>query len=84
MSPDTGLHEILARGFPWKVKPADVRAFFPDVNIFGGAKGINIIKKNAMEATFYVNSKDEVRKAIARDGKQIDGRVIHGNFTEIF
>lgn len=74
-SPDSGLHEIMARGWPWRVVQADVRAFFANVNIIGAIK---IQKNGAMEAIFYVCSKDEVRKAMANDKKQHDFHVIYG------
>lgn len=78
MSPDTGLHEILARGFPWRVTQSDVQAFFANVKMFGGYDGIKIRRNVAMEATFYVDSKNEVHKAMSRDKKQFDSRIIHG------
>lgn len=68
----------MARGFPWNVKQTDVAMFFHNVHILGGSCGITIKKNLAMEATFYVQSMDDVRKALAHDKDRIDFRVIHG------
>lgn len=74
------VYRILARGFPWQVKREDVDRFFQNVSIVGGVNGINLKKNVAMEATFFVASKDGLRKALAHDKRQIDSRTIHGNF----
>ena len=80
---DGGVYRILARGFPWQVKPEDVGRFFQNVSIVGGISGIHIKRNGAMEATFFVTSKDGLHKALAHDKRQIDSRTIHGNFLFI-
>lgn len=72
------LHTILARGFPWDVKPCDVGVFFQNIRILGGIAGITITKNGAMEARFAVCSSDDMLKALARDGRQINSRTIYG------
>ncbi|XP_055315788.1 G-rich sequence factor 1-like [Sitodiplosis mosellana] len=74
---DDGVYRILARGFPWQVKPEDVSAFFQNVIIVGGRNGIHIKKNGAMEATFFVSSKEFLNKALAHDKQQYDSRTIH-------
>lgn len=72
------MHVIMARGFPWNVKPADVCTFFQNIRIVGGINGIQIRRNVAMEAEFSVLSIEDVRKALARDKDRIDSRTIHG------
>lgn len=74
----TDVFHILARGFPWTVKADDVCAFFQNVNIVGGRQGIHITRNVAMEATFFVGSKEDLNKALACDKRQVDSRTIHG------
>lgn len=77
-SDDNGLREVLARGFPWTVKRVDVGEFFADVKIVGGIDGIQIRKDGAMEATFFVDSDEELQKALAHNKSLIDTRMIYG------
>lgn len=73
-----GLYEVMARGFVWNVKRSDVGEFFSNVKILGGIDGIDIRKNGAMEATFFVESVEEVQKAIALDQRFIGNRKIYG------
>lgn len=77
------VYRILARGFPWQVKPEDVTTFFRNVNIVGGVNGIHIRKNVAMEATFFVNSKEDLNKALSHDKLKVDSRTIHGMHIKI-
>lgn len=72
------LFEVMARGFHWNVKRSDIGGFFSDIKIIGGIGGIQITKNVAMEATFFVDSLKEMKKALAHDKECIDSRVIHG------
>lgn len=78
LSSDNGLREVLARGFPWNIKRMDVGEFFSDINIIGGIDGIQIKKYGAMEATFFVDSDDELQKALLHNKQLIDSRMIYG------
>lgn len=77
------VYRILARGFPWQVRPENVIAFFKNVYIVGGVNGIHIRKNVAMEATFFVNSKEDLNKALSHDKLQVDSRTIHGMHIKI-
>lgn len=68
----------MARGFPWTVKRADVGEFFDDIKIVGGIDGIDIKKNRAMEATFFVDSVEELKKALAHNKQHIGTRMIYG------
>lgn len=73
---------VCVRGIPWKTKPTDVTSFFEGVNIIGGVNGINIQRKvdrGALEATFFVNSREELKKALSYNRKCFDSRKIHGS-----
>lgn len=70
---------ILARGFPWIASKADVANFFSDINILGGNDAIKLEKRGAMEATFCVQSKKDIRKALAHNNRSDGSRIIHGN-----
>lgn len=75
---------ILAVGFPWKVSKANVSNFFSDVNIIGGNDGIQIRKNGAMEAMFFVQSKEDVQKALAHDKRSDGSRFIRGMQNNLF
>lgn len=77
------MYRILARGFPWHVRPEHVTTFFQNVSIVGGISGIHISKNVAMEATFFVNSKEDLNKALSRDKFRFDSRSIHGMHIKI-
>lgn len=78
VSSDNGLREVLARGFPWNVKRVDVGEFFSDINIVGGIDAIDIRKDGAMEATFFVDSDEELQKALSHNKQFVDSRMIYG------
>lgn len=79
-SSDNGLREVLARGFPWTVKRVDVGDFFADVNIIGGVEGIDIRKDGAMEAVFFVDSDDQLQRALLHNKQLIGSRMIYGMY----
>lgn len=74
------MYKILARGFKWHVRPEDISSFFRNVNIIGGNNGIHITKNVAMEATFFVSTKEDLNKALAHNKHQIDSRTIYGMY----
>lgn len=69
---------IMAKGFPWKVTKADVLAFFSDVSIIGEEDGIQIRKNGPMEVIFFVESKKDLRNALAHNRRPNGSRTIHG------
>lgn len=83
-SSNNGLYEVMARGFPWNVKRSDVGAFFSDMKILGEIDGIHIRKNGAMEATFFVDSFEEMQKALEHDKQSFGTRIIHGMHRILF
>lgn len=77
------IHVIMARGFSWNVKQSDIAKFFQNIHILGGSSAIVITKNNAMEATFAVNTSEDLQKALARDKHRCDLRTIHGKIYNI-
>lgn len=64
-------HMVMATGF------RDVHAFF-GLNVFGGDKGIYIIKDDSTKVYVQFTSKDDQQKALAKDSKKIYSHRIRG------
>lgn len=60
------------------MKHVNVGEFFADVNNIGGIGGIDIRRDCAMEATFFVDSDEELHQALLHNKQLIGSRMING------